>query len=225
MCDNLPWATRRTPRSVPTSRVAVAFRLFAIALLTVLTNAPVFAQGPQHPPSAPVTVVNTAANPVPVTGSVGLTGPVPVVQSGTCTVTAQETFAPGRQPKRFGPIDVFQSNSFVGTELVPPVAAGQTFILTHLNVVWFSNNSAIGLVRGACSLQLRVGSTYTPFMLLPLVSSSSALAVTQETFLPVAASEGLDVLCGGVAADGTSPSQQGRVTAAGYFVPAAPAAP
>jgi hypothetical protein len=145
-----------------------------------------------------------------------------VTQSGTWTVTAQETFAPGRRPTRFGPIAAESTGSFVGHELVPPVAAGQTFILTHLNAVGFSNNSAIGLVRGACSLQLRVGDSYTPFMLLPMVNSGSALGVTEQTFLPVAAGEGLYVICAGVAADGTSPPQGARMTAGGYFVPAVP---
>ena len=159
---------------------------------------------------------------MPVTGSIDLTGPVPVLQSGTWTMTAQETFAPGRQPQRYGPIDAQFTGSFVGRELVPPVAAGRTFILTHLNAVGFSNNSAIALVRGGCSLQIRVGDTYTPFMLLPMVASGSALAVNEATFLPLAAGEGLYATCSGVAADGTAPSQGARMTAGGYFVPVVP---
>lgn len=64
---------------------------------------PVVALGaPQNPPSAPVTVVNTPANPVPVTGSLGVSGsvtvnnsassPIPVsvvVPSATPTVTCR----------------------------------------------------------------------------------------------------------------------------------------
>jgi hypothetical protein len=137
-------------------------------------------------------------------------------------VTAQETYAPGRSPKRFGPIDAAFTGSLIGHELVPPVEAGKTFIVTHLHAVGFSNNSAVGLVRGACSLQLRVGDTYTPFMLLPGVASGSVLAMSQEAFLPLAATEGLYVTCSGVAADGSAPSQGFRMTAGGYFVPAAP---
>ena len=190
--------------------------VFAIAVISTLAAQPASAQGPS------VTVVNTAANPVKVTGSVGLTGPIPVVQSGTWTITAQETFAPGRQPKRFGPIQADPTSSFIGHELVPPVAVGQTFILAHVNAIGFSGNSAVSLVRGACSLQLRVGDGYTPFVVLPMVASGGALAVNEPMFLPVAAGEGLYVSCGGVAADGTAPSQGARVTAAGYFVPAAP---
>ena len=61
------------------------------------------AAGPQNPPSAPVTVVNTAANPVPVvqqgtssiTGSVTVNNtsgnPVPVTVSGTPSVTLAGT--------------------------------------------------------------------------------------------------------------------------------------
>ena len=202
-------------------RVPLSLHYFALVPLVMLADAPAFAQV-QVPPSAPVTVVNTADNPVPVSGTVGLSGPVPVLQSGTWTVTAQETFAPGRQPKRFGPIDAQFTGSLVGRELVAPVAAGQTFILTHLNAVGFSNIDSVPLVRGACTLQIRVGTLYTPFLLLPMTASGSALAVTQETFIPVAAGEGLYVLCSGVAADGTSPSQGARMTAGGYFVPAVP---
>ena len=202
-------------------RLPVSLHFSVGALAVTLVAAPAFAQAPRVPPSAPVTVVNTAANPVPVTGTVGLTGPVPVLQSGTWTVTAQETFAPGRQPRRFGPIDAQSTGSFVGHELVPPVAAGQTFILTHLHAVGFSNLSSVPLVRGACIVQLRIGSSYTPFLLLPMVNSGSSLAVTQQTFLPVAAGEGLYVICSGVTTDGTAPSQGARMTAGGYFVPAA----
>ena len=41
---------------------------------------------PQVPPSAPVTVVNTPSNPVPVTGSTTVSGSVAASQSGTWTV-------------------------------------------------------------------------------------------------------------------------------------------
>ena len=52
------------------------------------------AAGPQNPPSAPVTVVNTTANPVPitapqglpVTGNVAVTGSINASQSGTWNV-------------------------------------------------------------------------------------------------------------------------------------------
>jgi hypothetical protein len=204
--------------------------LLATALVAALSVQPASAQGPQNPPSAPVTVVNRAANPVPITatqplpvsGSIGLTGPVQALQSGTWTVTAQETFAPGRRPQRFGPVDGDAGNSFVGRELVPPVAAGQSFILTHLHAVGFSNNSAFTLARGACFLQIRVGNTYTPFLQLPLVNAGGAISGSQPAFVPLAAGEGLYVGCHGVLADGSDISQGSRVTAGGYFVPVLP---
>lgn len=176
------------------------------------------AQGPQAPPSAPVTVVNTTANPVPVTA----TAPLPVAGTISLTqpVTVEETFAPGRSPKRYGPIPAEFTGSLVGHELVPPVETGKTFILTHLNTVGFANNSAVSLVRGSCSLQIRVGSTYTPFMLIALVNTGSLLTGTESPFLPLAAGEGLYVICSGTAADGTQPAQGFRMTAGGYFVPA-----
>jgi hypothetical protein len=216
------------PNVLDSRRVSVC--LLATLLVATLSIDAAFAQGPQAPPSAPVTVVNTAANPVPVratqplpvTGSIGLTGPVQAQQSGTWTVTAQETFAPGRLPRRYGPVDGDAGNSFVGRELVPPVAAGQTFILTHLHAVGYSNNSAYSLDRGACVLQIRVGDTYTPFLQLPLVGPGGAISGSQPAFLPLAAGEGLYVSCHGVLADGTDISQGSRVTAGGYLVPAAP---
>jgi len=55
-----------------------------------------------------------------------------------------------------------------------------------------------------------------------MVASGSALAVTEQTFLPVAAGEGLYATCSGVAADGTAPPQGARMTAGGYFVPVVP---
>ena len=206
-------------RTVLDSRRA-ACRLLTTALVAAACAQPVWAQ--EQRPAAPVTVVNTAANPVPVSGSIGLTGPVQALQSGTWTVTAQETFAPGRRPHRFGPVDGDAGNSFVGRELVPPVAAGQTFVLTHLHAVGFSNNSAFQLARGACTLQIRVGDTYTPFLQLPLVDAGGAIAGSQPAFVPLAAGEGLYVSCGGVLADGSTISQGSRVTAGGYFVPVVP---
>jgi hypothetical protein len=176
------------------------------------------AQGAQAPPSAPVTVVNTTANPVPVTA----TAPLPVAGTISLTqpVTVEETFAPGRSPQRYGPIAAQFTGSLIGHELVPPVEAGKTFILTHLNAVGFANNSATSLVRGSCSLQLRVGSTYTPFMLVALVNTGSLLTGIESPFLPLAAGEGLYVICSGTAEDGTQPAQGFRMTAGGYFVPA-----
>jgi hypothetical protein len=198
--------------------VRSAVGLVVLALVLGVFPCDALAQGPQAPPSAPVTVVNTTANPVPVTA----TAPLPVAGTISLTqpVTVEETFAPGRSPKRYGPIAAEFTGSIVGHELVPPVETGKRFILTHLNAVGFSNNSAVALARGSCTLQLRVGSTYTPFMLMPLVNSGSLLTGIQSPFLPLDAGEGLYVNCSGTAADGTEPSQGFRMTAGGYFVPA-----
>ena len=177
-----------------------------------------FAQ-PQNPPSAPVTVVNTTANPVPVRAA----APLPVTGTINVTepVTVLETFAAGRSPKRYGPVDGTFTGNLVGHELVPSVAAGSTFIVTHLHAVGFSNNSAVRLVRASCSFLLRVGTLYTPFLVMPMDNSIGALGDTKPMFLPLGADEGLFVLCSGVAADGSSPPQGFRVTAGGYFVPSA----
>jgi hypothetical protein len=199
--------------------VRVTCGLFTIAVVATLSAGPAFAQGPRETPSAPVTVVNSAANPVRVAGSVGVAGAVQAQQSGAWTVTAQETFAPGRAPKRYGPVELFGGAGGY-TELVPPVAAGKAFIVTHLNAIGFSNIDTRPLVRGSCLLALRVGDLTTPFMDLPMVNTGFSLAATQQIFVPLAAGEALSAICDGVAADGTRPSQGARMTVGGYFVPA-----
>jgi hypothetical protein len=196
-------------RRIASLVVVAAVAAFAVDVASAQTRTP---------PSAPVTVVNAADNPVIVSAA----APLPVV--GTISVgepiNVIETFAPARAPKRYGPIDGTFTGSLVGHELVPAVPAGQTFIVTHLHFIGFSNISQTPLVRGACSFLLRVESLYTPFFQMPSESSIGTLSDTKSLFLPLAAGEGLFVLCRGTAADGTAPSQGFRVTLGGYFAPA-----
>ena len=193
-----------------------------------LTAGSALAQG--NRPSAPVTVTNTSSNPVPViaespipvSGSISVTGPIDVTQAGQWSVVTDDAFAPGRNAARFGPVDGTFTNSFVGKELVPPVPAGQRLIVSHLHAIGFSNNSAVALSEGGCFLQLRKGDTYQSFLILELHKSRGALTGTQPAFFPLNAGEGLYVSCGGTAPDGSQPSQGFNVTVGGYFVPAAP---
>jgi hypothetical protein len=68
----------------------------AVAIVTfVLGAATLFPQlvrgAPQTPPSAPVTVVNTNANPVPVSGALSVGGTVAATQSGEWQVKVTNT--------------------------------------------------------------------------------------------------------------------------------------
>jgi hypothetical protein len=99
---------------------------------------------PQVPPSAPVTVVNTPANPVPVTGSLGvsgtvsISGTVPVTQSGTWNVGVAGTLNTkniderGRNPFT---VQAFCSDgSFnICIASLPPVPAGKRLVLEYVS--------------------------------------------------------------------------------------------
>ncbi len=56
----------------------IGIRRQALLVATAMLWPVVTLGAPQVPPSAPMTVVNTSNNPVPVTGSVGVTGGVTV---------------------------------------------------------------------------------------------------------------------------------------------------
>jgi hypothetical protein len=91
---------------------------------------------PQVPPSAPVTVVNTSSNPVPVTGTVGLSGtgnvqvtnsvanPVPVSVANNAPNVIQITYA-----KDMG-------NLLVGTnpEVIYTVPAGFRLVIEYFEI-------------------------------------------------------------------------------------------
>ena len=99
---------------------------------------------PQNPPSAPVTVVNTEANPVPITGSttvsgaVSISGTVPVTQSGTWnvgvagTLNAKNIDERGRNPFA---VQTFcsSSNSNSCFSSMPPVPAGKRLVLEYVS--------------------------------------------------------------------------------------------
>jgi hypothetical protein len=98
---------------------------------------------PQVPPSAPVTVVNTPANPVPVTGSLGvsgtvsISGTVPVTQSGTWNVGVAGTLNTKNIDERGrNPFSVtVQCSDGSGNSCVastPPVPAGQRLVLEYV---------------------------------------------------------------------------------------------
>jgi hypothetical protein len=76
---------------VPSPLVAPFALVVPIVAIALCISSPVSAQGqgngPQNPPSAPVTVVNTGANPVPVSGAVTVSGTSSVTLSNNTATT------------------------------------------------------------------------------------------------------------------------------------------
>ena len=90
--------------------------------------------------------------PLPVTGSVGVNGPVQIQQSGTWTFNTQLPLL-----KRYGP--TFASNQ-TSAVIVPAIAASTTFVATYIHVSGISNNSAVPTVSGYCVVDATIaGST------------------------------------------------------------------
>ena len=189
---------------------------------------------PPNPLPNPPQNVNIANQPIQVegeiTGTVSMEEPVEVtvVNPNDGPVATADVFEPGRMPERFGPV-VFNRGADDpipggGYEVVPPVTSGWTFILTHLHGRLYSNISGVPLVTGNCNVFMTVtengGTTYIPSLYIPLEQAGSGFFGTLETFLPLNAGEGINVLCLG-SPEGPQDIAQGfRATAGGYFVPA-----
>jgi len=63
---------------------------FMLAAIGMIIISPLVEAASQAPPSAPVTVVNTPSNPVPVTGSTTVSGSVAATQSGAWNVNVRD---------------------------------------------------------------------------------------------------------------------------------------
>jgi hypothetical protein len=98
---------------------------------------------PQTPPSAPVTVVNTAANPVPITGSTTVSGSVAATQSGTWAV---QVVNPATTPIQTTSVDkdgripyqMMRGGSSCANDnhcaiFFPPVPANHRLVVRHLS--------------------------------------------------------------------------------------------
>lgn len=114
---------------------------------------------PQVPPSAPVTVVNTPANPVPVTGSLGVSGTVsvsgtvPVTQSGTWSVEVADPLNTknidehGRNPFTVKASCSSSDSNFCSASM-PPVPAGKRLVLEYV-----SGRMQVNTLVGAVGVQ------------------------------------------------------------------------
>lgn len=138
---------RQQPRNFAILRIAV--------LLGLLGPAVALGAG-----SAPVTVVNTGANPVPVTGSLGISGnvnvsntaanPVPVTLKGPVDVTSLPAGV-----EKFPKMNVFQggtSSNLITLTVSPNVPSGSVFVATNVSMVADVGNSSYPIVAGSCRL-------------------------------------------------------------------------
>ena len=98
--------------------------------------------------SAPVTVVNTGANPVPVTGSLGVSGDVNV--KGSVDVTSLPAGV-----EKFPKMNVFQdgtTSNLLTLTISPNVPSGSVFVATNVSMVADVGNPSFPIVGGSCRL-------------------------------------------------------------------------
>jgi hypothetical protein len=89
-----------TPRRISVQQKMHMFKLASVALLLPLMAIPFSVQAGNKPPfpPTPVTVTNTSANPVPVTGSVSVTASTPLPVTGTFTATLPSAVSVSNAP-------------------------------------------------------------------------------------------------------------------------------
>ena len=196
-------------------------RMGMIALLGTVGPIVLTAQGPPEVrpgPSTPVTVVNTPADPVPVTGSIGVNGPVAVTQSGVWTVQTEDPFAPGATATRLGPVSIGVFPSSGVKTIVPTVPAGSVFIVKYLNALATSNISGVYATDTLCQLEIAGGSSSTTAGALPLTKTSffGSFVASEQLFLPIGPGEALNVRCFVTPAI----SYDVRIVGGGHYVPA-----
>jgi hypothetical protein len=120
--------------SAKTARAVVAALTLSFAMAVSAQAAP-----PSGPPEQNVTVVNTTANPVPVTGNVGVTGSVSVVNTPNVNIAnlPAVSIEPGRFPyQQFtgfnqGPTNC--PNEFYCVVTFPPVPQGKRLVVTYVS--------------------------------------------------------------------------------------------
>jgi hypothetical protein len=113
-----------------------------------------------NPPSAPVTIVNTASNPVPVTGSFGISGTANVNVTNTVPVINSEN--PARSPFWGTGMDQFNDELESLVLAVGSVPAGKRLIIEYVGV---HCSAALDEEFGEVSIRVwkKDGETYTFF--------------------------------------------------------------
>jgi hypothetical protein len=107
-----------------------------------------------------VTVVNTGANPVPVTGSLGVSGnvnvsntaanPVPVTLKGSVDVASLPAGV-----AKFPKMNVFSTgttSNLITVTVSPDVPSGSVFVATNVSMVADVGNPSYPIVGGSCRL-------------------------------------------------------------------------
>ena len=166
----------------------------------------------QAPPSAPVTVVNTPANPVPVSvpGPLEVTVTNPVVDSAVTVVNPVARFR--------GNVSL-SANSRNQATIIPfnTVPQGNKLIVTYANLWGSSSNSGVRITSAGCTLILVTSGGTSTVGSIPLqvngLSGGLGVGASQTMFLPLSPGEGLALDC---FTDVTSFIEG---TFAGYFVP------
>ena len=218
---------------------AAALVLITVVAFAVATVTPQPAHGAG---SAPVIVVNTSGQPVPVAlqgtttvggtvaarqsgdWNVGLTGTpnvnvsnVPTVMIGNPASSPVLVADGGKTPARYS-LDLDNTSTSNYPEVVPEVPVGKTFIVTYLTVFGFTPNPGPALTQGQCLLQLLIGNVGSFPALIPMTPNAGQfIAGSQQAFLPINAGESLGAGCSGSPFNANSLF---KITIGGYFVPA-----
>jgi hypothetical protein len=127
--------------------------------------------------------------------------------------------ASAQTPKRFGPIIMGSGQTAV---IVPPVAAGTRFVVTHIYVIGDSANVGNPLTRATCDGELvhidtsLKGSPVVSELVffIPVLTFDDGLGGNFPLTFPLEATEGFNVTCFG-AGGGSTNSYQFKVTVAG----------
>jgi hypothetical protein len=188
--------------------LAAAFAVLAMSIMVMESQ-----KAHAEKPDTPVSLV--APLPLPVTGNVQVTGSVQLTPGGSVNIANPASNpVPVQQgiAKRYNL--QLADTSGNGDVVVPPVPAGQTFIVTSFSAIGFSN-VATPLTGGACATRLSVGGSTIILGAMPVQVNGGVVVANETTFLPLSADESLRVFCF---------SQPGNsfftVAVGGYFVPA-----
>ena len=142
----------------------IARELTALAVVAMLLGAAHFAVAAGPPSGLQVDVVNTPANPVPITGNIGLaTGSsITIDNPASAPVPVQDVRTP------------FQANNLAATPdsplPFPAVPAGQRLVIEHVSVELNINNSGVGV--STCVLNRTDGGPPDFFTAQPTASNA-----------------------------------------------------
>jgi len=182
-----------------------------VAILVVCSHTAADAAS-QAPPSAPVTVVNPASSPVPVSvqGPVQVTISNPVTDPTVTFANPAVRFQGGVSPS---------ANSRAQATIIPvnAVPPGNKLIVAYANLWGSAASSGSRITAGGCVLVLLTSTTTSIFGSMPLQANGMdggfGVGANQSMFLPLSHGEGLGLDCF------TNVTSFIEATFGGYFVP------